>query len=717
MSVNNTGERTPLLATTLVRTPSTLLSESLLRRVDSPNPSATRVGAPLLSRRRGGNPFMVGLTLCISVIGPGLLCIPFAFRSAGLVAGLLIVCGTACCATATAEMLLAVHLVTRCNSYDSMAQHLYGERSAARRLVPVVNLLALFGCCTGYMQLVLSLLPRLGWFTLPAVGVQGGPGPPGGAVAVGGALYGVVVLPLCLLRDLSSLRYSSAAGFACSVLLVFAIVRECYIMGDSIWFRHFYREGVFWGNGLSNAAALVNFAFVMHLNVIPAFHTLSAGVGGGADAGRRGRDRKYSFSARATPDSVVGELRHEFGRMRRITRTVAMCCAIVYCTTGAVAYCMFGNNTEDNILINLPDNALMRCARSALVFVALSAFPLMFAPLRATFHQLAVDYSVGPRGDEAPHACASRGVRVLEVVALMALCFITAVQVPGIGVVFSLTGGTAVVGIVYVFPAMFFLRVRAFDEGALQLRHGAWSMFARSVIIASSLVGLWHTSVNYLRDRVLPTLASVTFGLILVFFANRSSRARLLSGGDMRMQHIKAVAGRTPRPRVYFAGSSRGERQDTGAYQALIRHIDAKHADVLTEHVGSGVMQLNDGGVFERDMGWIESAGMVVAEVSTPSLGVGYKLATAEAHGIPTLCLYRPPSAGARLSAMLTGNRRKHAPLVREYVDESQARAIIDEFVIDHLAGARPRGTLAAAPEPVPQLEAGHARKVVHSGP
>jgi hypothetical protein len=48
---------------------------------------------------------------------------------------------------------------------------------------------------------------------------------------------------------------------------------------------------------------------------------------------------------------------------------------------------------------------------------------------------------------------------------------------------------------------------------------------------------------------------------------------------------------------------------------------------------------------------------VVVAEVSTPSLGVGYELGIAEKLKIPVLCLYRPIT-GKRLSAMINGNEK-----------------------------------------------------------
>jgi hypothetical protein len=52
-------------------------------------------------------------------------------------------------------------------------------------------------------------------------------------------------------------------------------------------------------------------------------------------------------------------------------------------------------------------------------------------------------------------------------------------------------------------------------------------------------------------------------------------------------------------------------------------------------------------------MGWLDQAAAVIAEVTVPSLGVGYEIAYAlHARAIPVLGLCR---AGTRLSAMLTG--------------------------------------------------------------
>jgi nucleoside 2-deoxyribosyltransferase len=112
--------------------------------------------------------------------------------------------------------------------------------------------------------------------------------------------------------------------------------------------------------------------------------------------------------------------------------------------------------------------------------------------------------------------------------------------------------------------------------------------------------------------------------------------------------------------KIYFAGSIRGGRDDAALYRRIIALL-SEYGEVLTEHVGSegltptGEDTLSDEDVYARDMAWLAQVDVVVAEVTTPSHGVGYEIAQAEAMNKPLLCIYRP-GAGRRLSAMLAGN-------------------------------------------------------------
>ena len=123
--------------------------------------------------------------------------------------------------------------------------------------------------------------------------------------------------------------------------------------------------------------------------------------------------------------------------------------------------------------------------------------------------------------------------------------------------------------------------------------------------------------------------------------------------------------------KLYFAGSIRGGRADAALYARLIAHLKARHR-VLTEHVGapsafpSVEKGMTDGDIWVQDMAWLRESDAVIAECSTPSLGVGYELAMAQTLGKPVFIFY--DEKRGPLSAMLTGD-----PYYRICAYESEA--------------------------------------------
>lgn len=134
--------------------------------------------------------------------------------------------------------------------------------------------------------------------------------------------------------------------------------------------------------------------------------------------------------------------------------------------------------------------------------------------------------------------------------------------------------------------------------------------------------------------------------------------------------------------KIYFAGAIRAGRQDAGVYRSLIEHLRT-YGDVLTEHVGIDNPEntiekgWSDNYIHDRDMEWLLQSDVLIAEVTTPSLGVGYEIGRAVEHGIDVLCLCRH-AEGKRPSAMLTGS-----PGVRHklYHSIEEGFTMIDDFL------------------------------------
>lgn len=130
---------------------------------------------------------------------------------------------------------------------------------------------------------------------------------------------------------------------------------------------------------------------------------------------------------------------------------------------------------------------------------------------------------------------------------------------------------------------------------------------------------------------------------------------------------------------IYFSGSISGGRLDLGHYQRIVAALEQEGhrvlaGSVISDAVGSGGDPLEAAAIYDRDVAWIEEVaregGLLVAEVSLPSTGVGYEIALARhRYGMPVICLYRPAHT-RRCTAMVAGDSGIET---LEYTDETFA--------------------------------------------
>ena len=114
--------------------------------------------------------------------------------------------------------------------------------------------------------------------------------------------------------------------------------------------------------------------------------------------------------------------------------------------------------------------------------------------------------------------------------------------------------------------------------------------------------------------------------------------------------------------KIYFAASIRGGRDDVLIYSELIKLLQ-KYGTVLTEHVADknlndfGESLLDDEKIHDRDMNWLLESDIVIAEVTNPSLGVGYEIGRAIENDKKVVCLYKVKE-NKKISAMILGSNK-----------------------------------------------------------
>ena len=125
-------------------------------------------------------------------------------------------------------------------------------------------------------------------------------------------------------------------------------------------------------------------------------------------------------------------------------------------------------------------------------------------------------------------------------------------------------------------------------------------------------------------------------------------------------------------------------RGDENAYQYLVKVLEELGNEVPTAHIAESGIEVIDGdedprSIYNRDVAWIQGCDLLLAEVSTPSHGVGYEIGYALSLGKPVLCLFHQQ---VNLSKMITGNPN---PLltVKPYQDLAEAERILRDYLVE----------------------------------
>jgi len=140
---------------------------------------------------------------------------------------------------------------------------------------------------------------------------------------------------------------------------------------------------------------------------------------------------------------------------------------------------------------------------------------------------------------------------------------------------------------------------------------------------------------------------------------------------------------------IYFCGSKFGGRQDEILYNILFKKLE-RYGDVIQPFdPEKGINQIgsrreNRLSMHDRDVVLLTMCDVMVAEVTHPSLGVGYEIGRAVELGKPVLCLYRPLPR-KKLSGLLRGMDNSEYLRVIDYDAPDQVDQIFQDFIPNYI--------------------------------
>ena len=372
-------------------------------------------GAPAQVR---GTPLQGGVfVLANTILGAGMLGLPFAFAACGFLVGPIMLAAFACCSI-TALVLLSecADAVGRPATFNTVAEKALPGSGLAISFAVAIKC---FGVATSYLIVIGDSVPK----SVVALG--------GSGLLVRRQVWTLAALaiaaPLAYMRKITALRNVSMVALGCVLGITVMIV--CFaLFGDSA------EDGLFDPCPSVGAVAsscppgktqlITSSAQV--LRALPLF--------------------VFSYTCHQNIFAITNEL-HQPTRLRNASvAAFAVCLALgVYILLGSSGYTTFGSKVQHDILANYPSsNALVAVARLAISFVVTCCYPLQAHPTRENVKTIVNAVFPNAMTDDTAH--------LIVTTVFVTATAIIACTVDDLGLVLSVVGATGSTIVSYILP-------------------------------------------------------------------------------------------------------------------------------------------------------------------------------------------------------------------------------------------------------------------------
>ncbi|KAK8926352.1 hypothetical protein KSP39_PZI018009 [Platanthera zijinensis] len=414
---------------------------------------------PLIRRRGTAGEATVAQTLgniVVSIVGTGVLGLPYAFRVAGWLAGSL---GVAVAGASTYFcMLLLIQCrdrfeehndeeiddATHIQSYGDLGAKAFGTRG--RYLTEFLVLISQAGGAVAYLVFIGQNLSSLFANTnhsliSPSIFIF--------------LLLLPLELSLSFIRSLSSIAPFSVFADTCNILAMAIVIKE-----DFQLFDRFPRERIAFNGtwGLPYAGGVAVFCF-------------------------------EGFSMTLSLEASMADKK----KYRWVLLLAFIAITLIYVSFGIFGYLAYGDETKDIITLNLPNNLSAIATKVGLCIALAFTFPIMMHPIYEI-----VEMKLALIGWFQKLRCNARGERLVVQGARMLVLLIlsiTASSIPGFGSFISLVGSTLCALLSFVLPATFHLLLMGSN---LKI----WQRAVDYIILLIGLVFAGYGTYDALRDHI-----------------------------------------------------------------------------------------------------------------------------------------------------------------------------------------------------------------------
>nr|XP_049706540.1 putative sodium-coupled neutral amino acid transporter 10 isoform X1 [Helicoverpa armigera] len=357
------------------------------------------------------------ITLANSIIGVGILAMPFCFQQCGVLLATLILLFMGLVSRLCCHFLLKSALLARRRNFEFLAFHVFGQAGKIAVEVGIIGFL--MGTCIAYFVVVGDLGPQIiaKMFNINQSDIL--------RTSIMVIVSIVCVLPLGLLRNVDSLSNVSAATIAFYFCLVMKVIFEAAgVMLTSDWNQ---RVEMWRPAGLLQCVPIFSMALFCQTQLFEIFESLPT---------------------------------LSLEKMNIVTKNAINICTAVYFTLGMFGYVAFASrDISGNILMSLSPTMASDVIKLGFVMSLAFSFPLIIFPCRASLysflykkvHSSHHDHIINHSIPETTFRCITVGI--------VGVALFISLLIPNIELVLGLVGSTIGVLICVVFPAACFLNV------------------------------------------------------------------------------------------------------------------------------------------------------------------------------------------------------------------------------------------------------------------
>ncbi|XP_062133895.1 putative sodium-coupled neutral amino acid transporter 10 isoform X2 [Drosophila sulfurigaster albostrigata] len=354
------------------------------------------------------------MTLANSIIGVGILAMPFCFQKCGIILSIVLLVLSNWITRICCHYLIKTSLLTRRKSFELLGLHAFG--TSGKLLAELCIIGYLIGTCITYFVVVGDLGPQIvcKLFSLD--------------IAEHDHLRTVVmiaiticcIVPLGMLRNVDSLSAvcTASIGFYVCLMLKIVLESESHIVANDWTEKVLYWEPA----GVLQCLPIFSMALSCQMQLFEVF------------------------------DSINNQ---SLDKLNGIVRNATWICTLVYISVGFFGYVAYCQHTfSGNILINLSPSFGSDIIKIGFVLSIAFSFPLVIFPCRASIYSLLYRKGHVENSSYIPE----RRFRFITLfIVVFSLC--VALVIPSVELIIGLVGSTIGVAICIMFPASSFRKI------------------------------------------------------------------------------------------------------------------------------------------------------------------------------------------------------------------------------------------------------------------